>query len=154
MDSLCSSLSLLNASASALLTSNGDPDSTQDAVREQHYNALKAYVFFLHWIATQAEQQAKESSKSAPAAGATGKSRTKARKAAQLDSVWDWDANREKLAGLSQIDFWQLCNPNNPEEAFLMLWTQTVSCSLESMITTATRHSTYVCQVVVVQHEH
>ncbi len=132
MDSLCSGLSLLNASASALLEAHDDPDTDKDTVAEQHYSALKAYVFFLHWIANQAEQHQKESAaKAAPAAGTAGKGRTKAKKAAQISTTWDWDGDREKLAkafaGIGQIDLWQLCSPNNPEEAFLMLWSQTVS---------------------------
>ena len=98
---------------------------------EQHYSALKAYTFFLHWIIIQAEQQAKEAAKSAPATAPAAKGRSKAKKATQLDSQWDWDANKDKiaktLAKLSEVDFWQLCHANTPEEAFLVRWTQAVS---------------------------
>lgn len=131
MDSLCSGLSLLNASASALLDAQDEPDADKGILAEHHHSALKAYVFFLHWIANQADQQQKDSAaKAAPAAG-QAKGRTKAKKAAQISSSWDWDADREKLAkafaGVGQIDLWRLCSPNNPEEAFLLLWSQTVS---------------------------
>lgn len=140
VDSLCSGLSLLNASASALLEALSEPDTAKDSLAEQHYSALNAYVFFLHWIASQAEQQQKDcTARTAPATG-SAKGRTKAKKAAQINSSWDWDADREKLAkafaGISQIDLWQLCSPSNPEEAFLMLWNQTVSppCPLPSSV--------------------
>lgn len=130
VDSLCSGLSLLNASASALLEALSEPDTAKDSLAEQHYSALNAYVFFLHWIASQAEQQQKDcTARAAPAAG-PAKGRTKAKKAAQINSSWDWDADREKLAkafaGISQIDLWRLCSPSNPDEAFLVLWSQTV----------------------------
>lgn len=131
VDSLCSGLSLLNASASALLEAPDDPDTDKDALSEQHHSALKAYVFFLHWIASQAEQEQKTSAAKAAPAAASGKGRTKSKKAAQTSSAWDWDSDREKLAkafaGISQIDLWRLCSPSNPEEAFLLLWSQTVS---------------------------
>ena len=140
VDSLCSGLSLLNASASALLEALSEPDIAKDSLAEQHYSALNAYVFFLHWIASHAEQQQKDcAARAAPAAG-PAKGRTKAKKAAQINSSWDWDADREKLAkafaGVSQIDLWQLCSPSNPEEAFLMLWSQTVRppCPVPSSI--------------------
>ena len=134
VDSLCSGLSLLNASASALLEAQDEPDTDRDSVAEQHHSALKAYVFFLHWIATQAEQQQKQSAaKSAPAAGATATGRAKAKKNTQINMTWNWDADREKLAkafaGIGQVDLWRLCSPNNPEEAFMMLWNQTVSAA-------------------------
>ena len=131
MDSLCSSLSLLNASASALLEASSDSDADRDALCERHYNALKAYVFFLHWIVSQAEQEQRSAAAKPAPAAAGGKGRTKGKKAAQLGNSWDWDADREKLAkafaGISQIDLWRLCSPHNPEEAFLLLWSQTVS---------------------------
>ena len=131
MDSLCSSLSLLNASASALLEASCDGNGDKDALAEQHYSALKAYVFFLHWIASQAEQEQKATAAKAAPAAASGRGRTKGKKAAQISSSWEWDADRDKLAkafaGISQIDLWQLCSPNNPEEAFFLLWSQTVS---------------------------
>lgn len=134
VDSLCSGLSLLNASASALLEASGDGDTDKEALSEQHYNALKAYVFFLHWIANQAEQEQKTTAAKAAPAAAGGRGRTKGKKAAQISSNWDWDADREKLAkafaGISQIDLWRLCSPNNPEEAFFLLWSQTVSNNL------------------------
>lgn len=137
VDSLCSSLSLLNASASALLEAPGDSETNRDTLSEQHYSALKAYVFFLHWTASQAEQEQRTAAKSAPAA-AGSRGRTKGKKPAQISSSWDWDADREKLAkafaGISQIDLWRLCSPNNPEEAFLLLWSQTVSSSLDKLI--------------------
>ena len=134
MDSLCSGLSLLNASASALLEAPDDPDIDRDVLSEQHYSALKAYVFFLHWVARQAEEEQKVSAAKAAPTAAAGKSRTKGKKAAQIASSWDWDTDREKLAkafaGISQIDLWRLCSPHNPEEAFLLLWSQTVSTQL------------------------
>ena len=131
VDSLCSSLSLLNASASALLEASGDGNAEKDALAERHYSALKAYVFFLHWIASQAEQEQKATVAKAAPVAASGRGRTKGKKAAQISSTWDWDADREKLAkafaGISQIDLRQLCSPNNPEEVFFLLWSQTVS---------------------------
>ena len=140
VDSLCSGLSLLNASAAALLEALSEPDTAKDSLAEQHYSALNAYVFFLHWIASQAEQQQKDcTARAAPAAGPAN-GRTKAKKAAQINSSWDWDADREKLAkafaGISQIDLWRLCSPSNPDEAFLMLWSQTVClpCPLPSSV--------------------
>ncbi|KAL0030288.1 hypothetical protein WJX77_007662 [Trebouxia sp. C0004] len=136
VDSLCSGLSLLNASASALLEALSEPDTAMDSLAEQHCSALKAYVFFLHWIASHTEQQQKDcTARAAPAAG-PAKGRSKAKKAAQINSSWDWDADREKLAkafaGISQIDLWQLCSPSNPEEAFLMLWSQTAILLISS----------------------
>lgn len=130
VDSLCSSLSLVKASAAALLEAPGDCNADRDALSEQHYSALKAYVFFLHWIVSQAEhEQRNAAAKPAPAV-AGGRGRTKGKKAAQISSSWDWDADREKLAkafaGITQIDLWRLCSPHNPEEAFLLLWSQTV----------------------------
>ena len=130
VDSLCSGLSLLNASASALVEAPDESDTSKDALSEQHHSALKAYVFFLHWIASQAEQEQKATASMTAPSAAAGKSRTKGKKAAQISSSWDWDADREKLAkafaGISQIDLWRLCSPNKPEEAFLLLWSQTV----------------------------
>lgn len=113
-----------------MLEASGDGDNDRNALCEQHYSALKAYVFFLHWVASQAEQEQKVTAAKAPAA-AGGRGRTKGKKAAQISSSWDWDADRERLAkafaGISQIDLWRLCSPNMPEEAFLLLWSQTAS---------------------------
>lgn len=133
VDSLCSSFSLLNASAASLLESEDRSDPDKDAVAAQHYSALQAYVFFLHWIASQAEHESRETTaKSAPVASAAGRARTKAKKPVQICSEWSWDADREKVAkafaGMGQIDLWQLCSPQNPDEAFLLLWSKTVSC--------------------------
>lgn len=112
------------------MLASGDGNADKDALYEQHYSALKAYVFFLHWIASQAEQDQKATAAKAAPAAAGGRGRTKGKKAAQINSSWDWDADREKLAkafaGISQIDLRRLCSPNNPEEAFFLLWSQTV----------------------------
>lgn len=133
VDSLCSSLSLLNASAAALLVSDDRSAPDKETVAAQHNSALQAYVFFLHWISVQAEQASRETTaKAAPAASAASRGRTKTKKAAQICSEWSWDADLEKVAkavaGVVQVDLWQLCRPQNPDEAFLLLWSKTVSC--------------------------
>ena len=139
VDSLCSSLSLLNASAASLLESEDRSGPETDNIAAQHDSALKAYVFFLHWIAVQAEHDSRDiTAKAAPAASAAGRGRTKAKKPAQLCSEWSWDADREKVAkafaGVGQIDLWQLCRPQNPDEAFLLLWSKTVSCTFRCIL--------------------
>lgn len=140
VDSLCSSLSLLNASAAALLDSDGRSAPDKETVTAQHNSALQAYVFFLHWISIQAEQASRETTaKAATSASAASRGRTKAKKGAQIGSEWNWDADLEKIAkavaGVVQIDLWQLCRPQNPDEAFLLLWSKTVSCSSSNQTT-------------------
>ena len=139
IDSLCSSLSLLNASAASLLESEDRSDPEKENVAAQHDSALNAYIFFLHWIATQAEQESRETvSKTAPTANAAGRGRTKAKKSAQICSEWSWESDRQKVAkafaGVGQVDLWQLCRPRNPDEAFLLLWSKTVSLHLHCFL--------------------
>ena len=58
IDSLGSNLSVLNASIGALLASEQSRDAELAAA--QHRSSLNAYVFFLHWVTSQAAQESRE----------------------------------------------------------------------------------------------
>ena len=58
IDSLCSNISVLCASTNALTGLAQQPEDRQqhDALVAAHRGALKAYIFFLHWLVLQLEQ--------------------------------------------------------------------------------------------------
>ncbi|KAK9823736.1 hypothetical protein WJX72_005030 [[Myrmecia] bisecta] len=126
LDSLATNLSFLSKSISTLLASPPDEDWAEVVV--SHRNALKIYIFFLHWISTQADA-ASESSKDGaqPASSAaSGKGRGRKKVVGQELLTWDWEGQREKLlkaaANVAHVNLWKLFSPRNPEEPFLQLW--------------------------------
>lgn len=142
IDSLCSSLTCLNAWIDKLLAQPADA-LNPDSVR-QHRSAYKAYIFFLAWIsgaagreaaAAAAEPTASNASQAAP----SGRGRRK--KAADADGAmagWDWGAQFPKVVKAvgqaMNTDLWALFRPGGPEEAMLMKATQLVRWGGGAMI--------------------
>ena len=71
IDGLCSNLSVLGLSVSALLSVQ-EPDDVpeHEAAALSHRSALKAYVFLLAWLTRLAEEEAKNSTAADAQAGA------------------------------------------------------------------------------------
>ena len=132
VDSLCSSLTCLNAWVDKLLAAPAD--AVDPASMRQHRSALKAYVFFLGWIAALAGREAAEAAadaSQAPSQAAPGRGRRK-KAAADTGALagWDWAAQQPKVvraaaAALSN-DLWALFRPAGPDEALLLKATQLV----------------------------
>lgn len=134
IDSLCSSLTCLNAWIDKLLATPADQQDPE-AVR-QHRSAFKAYIFFLAWISGQAAREARDAAAAAPAPSASqapsGRGRKK-KAAADGDGLlagWDWAAQFPKVvkavAQAMNTDLWALHRPSAPEEAMLIKATQLV----------------------------
>jgi hypothetical protein len=132
IDSLCSSLTCLNAWIDKLLTAPAD-SVDPDSVRH-HRSAYKAYHFFLSWISTLAareERGAAAATASQPGAsqpGAGGRGRKK--KAAADVAGWDWGAQFARVvkavAQALNTDLWALFRPSAPDEALLIRAVQLV----------------------------
>ena len=140
IDSLCSSLTCLNAWIDKLLATPVDQQDPE-AVR-QHRSAFKAYNFFLAWISGQAGREARDAAAAAPApSGASqapsGRGGGRKKKAAAdgegLLAGWDWATQFPKVvkavAQAMNTDLWALHRPSAPEEAMLIKATQLVSRS-------------------------
>lgn len=131
IDSLCSSLTCLNAWIDKLLASPPDAQNP-DSVR-QHRSAYKAYLFFLAWISGVA---GREVAAATPGSGgdsasqlsqAVGGGRGRKKKAAAASGGvdgWDWGATFPKVvkavAQALNTDLWALFRPAGPEEAMLI----------------------------------
>lgn len=132
IDSLCSSLTCLNAWIDKLLAVPPEAQNT-DSVR-QHRSAYKAYLFFLAWISGVA---GREAAAAAPGSGggdaasqlsqAVGGGRGRKKKAAAASggvAGWDWGATFPKVvkavAQALNTDLWALFRPSGPEEAVLI----------------------------------
>jgi condensin complex subunit 1 len=141
IDSLCSSLTCLNAWIDKLLTAPADPANATEHADSvaQHRSAYKAYIFFLSWIsglagreaaAAGAAQAAAAATQAAPAASGRGGGRKKKAAADELIAGWDWAAQFPKVvkavAQALNTDLWALCRPSAPEEAMLIKATQLV----------------------------
>ncbi len=136
IDSLCSSLTCLNAWIDKLLATPVDQQDP-DAVR-QHRSAFKAYLFFLAWISGLAAREARDAAAAAPAPSAasqapSGRGGRKKKTAADGDGLlagWDWAAQFPKVvkavAQAMNTDLWALHRPSAPEEAMLIKATQLV----------------------------
>ena len=136
IDSLCSSLTCLNAWIDKLLGAPADAQEP-DAVR-QHRSAYKAYIFFLAWISGVAAREAREALAAGNAADAasgaapSGRGRKKKGAAGGAGALagWDWSAMFPKMvkavAGAFNTDLWALFRPSTPDEAMLMRSTQLV----------------------------
>ncbi len=73
MDGLCSNLSVLGLSIGALVSVTEPEDPAEhEASSALHRSALKAYVFFLSWLTSAAEE---EDRAAIPEAGAGAKAR-------------------------------------------------------------------------------
>lgn len=129
IDSLCSSLTCLNAWADKLLATPAD-SLDPDSVR-QHRSAFKAYVFFLAWISSVAGRESREAAAtSAPATSgaassqAGGRGRKKKAAAGGELGAWDWSALFPRVvkavAQSLNTDLWALFRPSAPDEAVLM----------------------------------
>lgn len=130
IDSLCSSLTCLNAWIDKLLATPVDQQDPE-AVR-QHRSAFKAYLFFLAWISGLAAREARDAAAAAPAPSAasqapSGRGGRKKKAAADSDGLlvgWDWSAQFPKVvkavAQAMNTDLWALHRPSAPEEAMLI----------------------------------
>jgi hypothetical protein len=70
VDGLCSNLSVLCLSVSALVAAEaaGDDGGEREAAAAGHRNALHAYVFFLSWLYSAAEAEVRAAAAAAPGA--------------------------------------------------------------------------------------
>ncbi|KAL4446838.1 hypothetical protein ABPG77_008082 [Micractinium sp. CCAP 211/92] len=143
IDSLCSSLTCLNAWIDKLLAVPPEAQNT-DSVR-QHRSAYKAYLFFLAWISGMA---GREAAAAVPGSGggdaasqlsqAVGGGRGRKKKAAAASggvAGWDWGATFPKVvkavAQALNTDLWALFRPSGPEEAMLIKAIQLATSALE-----------------------
>ena len=137
IDSLCSSLTCLNAWIDRLLGTPADALDA-DAVR-QHRSAFKAYIFSLSWISGTAGREARNAAAAAAsqASGASqvpaGRGRKKKASDAEALAGWDWAAQFPKVvkavAQAFSTDLWALFRPSGPEEAMLIKATQLVGAA-------------------------
>lgn len=130
IDSLCSSLTCLNAWIDKLLAAPSDAQNA-DSVR-QHRSAYKAYLFFLAWIsgvagreaATAAPGGSGEAASQLSQAVGGGRGRKKKVVASGGVAGWDWGATFPKVvkavAQAHNTDLWALFRPSGPEEAMLI----------------------------------
>lgn len=142
IDSLCSSLTCLNAWIDKLLSV--PPDAQDPESVRQHRSAYKAYLFFLAWISSVAAREAAAAASgagggagdaasqlSAVAAGGRGRKKKAATGATGGVAGWDWAALFPKVvkavAQALNTDLWALFRPAGPEEAMLIKTTQLVS---------------------------
>ena len=135
VDSLCSSLTCLNAWADKLLSA---PAETIDkASLLTHRSAFKAYIFFLQWIGSMASREAKDASSSmGPSMPTTSSTSARGRKKKSSDAAdWDWSSQLPKIMkSASQAlsaDLSALFRPSNPEEAMLTRSVQLATCALQ-----------------------
>ncbi|KAK9836505.1 hypothetical protein WJX74_001907 [Apatococcus lobatus] len=133
LDGLAMNMSYLCKSVTALLTSSSQPDDYEHMALA-HRSALKAYMFFLHWIATQAklddqQQAAQDASAGLPPTG-RGRSRKKGASGAGSERLlqWDWPSQAERLlrgaACMADVDLNGLFRPQDPDDRLLQLWMQ------------------------------
>ena len=127
IDSLCSSLTCLNAWIDKLLAAPADSHDP-DSVR-QHRSAFKAYIFFLGWISGLAAQESRKAaaegsgSSATQAVGGAGRGRKKKAAASEV-AGWDWGTQFPRVvkavAQALNTDLWALFRPSGPEEPLLM----------------------------------
>ncbi|KAL4434047.1 hypothetical protein ABPG75_000488 [Micractinium tetrahymenae] len=143
LDSLCSSLTCLNAWIDKLLAV--PPDAQNPESVRQHRSAYKAYLFFLAWISGVASREAAAAAAPGGAGGdaasqlsqAVGGGRGRKKKAAASGGVagWDWGAMFPKVvkavAQAFNTDLWALFRPSGPEEAMLIKAIQLATSALE-----------------------
>ncbi|KAK9839654.1 hypothetical protein WJX81_003584 [Elliptochloris bilobata] len=138
VDGLCSNLSVLCLSASALSGAGdpGDDGSEREATAASHRSALHAYVFFLSWLCSLAEAEARAAAPAAPSGGAGGKPRGRKRGAPHEMLSWDWEGQREKLARalalVAGADLHALYRPRPPDDRLLQAWSRTAHQLAES----------------------
>lgn len=130
MDAMCSNLSVLCASASAR-----EREERQEGDEEISWTraALKAYVGFIFHVCERCEKES-TSFDGVAAVAAAGKGK-KAKTKSQLVE-WRWDEQRERvvhvMAGVLDVDLWQVFRPKQPEEEFLLLFVRLGSMCLEN----------------------
>ena len=138
-DSLCSNLSVLTASVSSLLASGAGDANTAAETVASHREALKCYSFLVHHIADVADAEARVDAGTAAATAAPGAGKAdkkgKGKKAAPLVE-WKWEEQRERvmhvMAGVLDVDLWNLFRPRQPSEQFLGLFTKLACLAMES----------------------
>jgi len=136
IDALCSNLSVLSASVTALVVGGARAEEHAETMAG-YRSALKAYATFIFHACELCEKEARTNSAMAlgekPAPGAKGKKKTTAK--AKLVE-WKWDEQRERIvhvmAGALDIDLWQVFRPRQPEEDFLRLFVRLGSMCLEN----------------------
>lgn len=132
LDSLCSSLTCLNAWTDKLLAQPAEAQEPE-ALR-QHRSAFKAYLFFLAWASALAGREAREGATAAAQAAAASQATSQRggrKKKAAADAVgWEWEAMHPKLvkaaAAALATDLWALFRPGRPEQTLMVRVTQLV----------------------------
>eukprot|EP00887_Chlorella_sp_A99_P003643 scaffold7.g3643.t1 len=136
VDSLCSSLTCLNAWIDKLLAQ--PPDAVEPEAVRQHRSAFKAYLFFLSWVSGLASRESRDAAPApAPAASAAGGGRGRKKKGgAEVAVGWDWGAQQAKVvkavAQAMNTDLWALFRPGWPEEGLMVRITQLAVGALEA----------------------
>ena len=139
-DSLCSNLSVLTASVSSLLASGAGDANTAAETLASHREALKCYSFLVHHIADVADAEARVDAGTAAATAAPGAGKAdkkgKGKKASAPLVEWKWEEQRERvmhvMAGVLDVDLWNLFRPRQPSEQFLGLFTKLACLAMES----------------------
>jgi len=130
VDSLCSSLTCLNAWIDKLLSQ--PPDSVDKDSVVTHRSSFKAYIFFLQWLSSISSREAREgqmaSSMSAATSTSSGRGSGRKKKSASEAAGWDWSSQLPKvMKSVSQAmsaDLWALFRPARPDDAILARVTQ------------------------------
>jgi len=137
IDALCSNLSVLSASVTALVVGGAGAVEENAETMASYRQALKVYATFIFHACEICEKEAKENAAMAvaekPAPGAKGKGKKSSK---QQLVEWKWDEQRERIvhvmAGALDIDLWQVFRPKQPEEDFLRLFVRLGSMCLEN----------------------
>mmetsp|Transcript_17259 Transcript_17259/g.41205 ORF Transcript_17259/g.41205 Transcript_17259/m.41205 type:complete len:315 (-) Transcript_17259:3644-4588(-) len=118
---LCTNFSILISSVTRML-------KTEESLRRlqtvHHRCALKVYMFFLHWIWSQANKETREVGNKPSSEEALPKGSRRNRHSNQKADGWDWEESRRSIlstasmAALLRLD--ELFLPEKPPEALLL----------------------------------